>query len=158
MTRLIAQSPVREPKVHKGRTVTTSRSSNIEAFLAQMVGTEHATDPCTHFASSSGVFAQCVTVTGLFLGSCAKCHYGSEGARCSFPVVEVGNSDRLSPAPNRPSQAPIHRHRCNASMSSSPSVMSSSPSSMSSSLSGTHHHRRAPVRLARYARRLEERF
>ena len=56
----------------------------MEAFLAQIVGTEHAADPCTHCASGSGVFAQCVTVEGLFSGSCANCHYGSEGARCSF--------------------------------------------------------------------------
>jgi hypothetical protein len=56
----------------------------MEAFLAQMVGTEHVTDPCAHCAPGSGVFAECVTVDGLFGGSCANCHYGSEGACCSF--------------------------------------------------------------------------
>jgi hypothetical protein len=84
MTRLVAQVPVRAAEVRENRTVSTGRSSNMEALLGQMVGTEHDTDPCTHCTSSSGVFTQCVTVAGLFTGSCANCHYGSEGARCSF--------------------------------------------------------------------------
>ena len=131
MIRLSALPPVRVPEVREGRTITTGRSSNIEAFLAQMVGTEYVADPCNHCASGSGVFTQCVTVNGLFAASCANCHYGSEGARCSFrklhmmmglyrnlrsagapTVVDVGYSDRSSSVP-APVPAPVRRRRRN---------------------------------------------
>ena len=46
-----------------------------EAFLVQMVGTEHITDPYSHCTSGSGVFTRCVTVDGLFGGSYTNYYY-----------------------------------------------------------------------------------
>jgi hypothetical protein len=84
MTRLAAHVPVRLPQIREGRTVTTTRPTNMEALMGQMVGSEHVADPCMHCTAGSGVWTECITVDGMFTGSCANCHYGSEGTRCSF--------------------------------------------------------------------------
>lgn len=84
MARMVNMVPVRIPQVRDGRTVNLGRNTNIEAVMAQHAGTVHPHRPCGHCASGAGVWTECVTVTGLLLGSCANCHYGSEGARCSF--------------------------------------------------------------------------
>lgn len=84
MARLVVMVPVRVPQLREGRTVNYGRNTNVEAAMAQNAGTEHVTDACLHCAGGSGVWTECVTVSGLLTGSCANCHYGSEGARCSF--------------------------------------------------------------------------
>jgi len=60
-----------------------SRAQNVEAALAQARGTV-AAQPCASCVRGGGPFIECVVVAGQLGGSCANCHYGSEGARCSF--------------------------------------------------------------------------
>ena len=55
MAHLAAQVPVRIPKVYEDYMATTPHLTNMEALLGQMVGTEHITDPCAHYAASSGI-------------------------------------------------------------------------------------------------------
>src|SRR5579871_5472142 len=43
-----------------------------------------ANPPCISCSKGSGPFPVCVTVTDALRGSCASCHYGGEGSRCSF--------------------------------------------------------------------------
>lgn len=83
MTRLYAFPPVRASVVREGRTVNSTRPSNMEALLGQVVGQVNPT-ACTHCAGGAGVWTLCVSVNGFFAGSCANCHYGSEGVRCSL--------------------------------------------------------------------------
>ena len=80
MTRLAAHVPVRLPQIREGHIVTTTRPMNMEALIGQMVGSEHVADP----TAGSGVWTECITVDGMFTGSCANCYYSSEGTRCSF--------------------------------------------------------------------------
>jgi Protein of unknown function (DUF3716) len=74
---------VRVPTLRDGRTVVTTRAANLEAFLGHVTG-QVQVPQCHHCSTGSGVWMQCVVVPGLFSGSCANCHYGSEGARCSL--------------------------------------------------------------------------
>lgn len=55
----------------------------MEAALAQARG-RVAGQPCASCVRGGGPFTECVVVAGQLSGSCANCHYGSEGARCSF--------------------------------------------------------------------------
>jgi hypothetical protein len=73
----------RVPVLRPGRTTNPARPANLEAELGQFTGQVHAAG-CTHCAGGSGVWTVCVVVAGFFGGSCANCHYGSEGARCSL--------------------------------------------------------------------------
>lgn len=75
--------PVCAAAVHQGHTHTTTRPVNLEALFGQLTGQVNAV-PCQHCARGFGVWTQCVSVAGFFRGSCANCHYGSEGARCSL--------------------------------------------------------------------------
>lgn len=59
------------------------RQSNREAYLAQSVGRLSAA-PCGHCEKEKGPWDQCVVVDGFLVGSCANCHYGGEGTRCSL--------------------------------------------------------------------------
>lgn len=83
MTRLAALPPLRAPALRAGRTTNPARPSNLEAEIGQMVGQVQPLG-CTHCVGGSGTWTQCVVVPGFFGGSCANCHYGSEGSRCSF--------------------------------------------------------------------------
>ncbi|UPX20774.1 uncharacterized protein EKO05_0010994 [Ascochyta rabiei] len=56
---------------------------NLESALAQVVGRVAPTE-CDSCQRAAGLYTTCVVVTGQLLDSCANCHYGSEGARCSF--------------------------------------------------------------------------
>lgn len=90
MAALALLCPVRVPALRAGRTVNRARPANLEAELAQFTGQVHASG-CTHCAGGSGVWSACVVAPGFFGGSCANCHYGSEGSRCSL---------RRAPQPN----------------------------------------------------------
>ncbi|KAI2464459.1 hypothetical protein F4781DRAFT_412881 [Annulohypoxylon bovei var. microspora] len=61
-----------------------SPSSNPEAAYAAIVGTilppEHACKSCK---AKQGPFRNCIVVPGYLNGSCAGCHYGNSGSRCS---------------------------------------------------------------------------
>lgn len=80
---LWAVPPLRVPVLRPGRTSTRTRPSNLEAEFGQATGQVRA-PRCAHCARGSGCWTECVVVAGFFGGSCANCHYGSEGARCSF--------------------------------------------------------------------------
>lgn len=83
MTSLLALPLLRPAVVRNGRTEALARPVNLEARLGQMTG-QVSTPTCTHCAGNAGVWSLCVVVAGHFKGSCANCHYGSEGARCSL--------------------------------------------------------------------------
>jgi hypothetical protein len=83
MAALSLLAPRRVPVLRPGRTTNPARPANLEAKLGQFTGQVHASG-CTHCAGGSGVWTVCVVVAGFFGGSCANCHYGSEGARCSL--------------------------------------------------------------------------
>ncbi|RFU23656.1 hypothetical protein B7463_g12682, partial [Scytalidium lignicola] len=76
---------VRVPVLRAGRTVTAGRIQNDEAQIGQMRGTENlGAAACRHCQNGYGPWIACVTVNGLFGGSCCNCHYNSSGARCSI--------------------------------------------------------------------------
>jgi hypothetical protein len=81
--RLAALPPLRVPVLRPGRTSNPARPSNLEAEFGQATG-QVRVPGCTHCVGGSGVWTECVVVAGFFGGSCANCHYGSEGGRCSF--------------------------------------------------------------------------
>jgi hypothetical protein len=82
-TALLLLAPVRVPGLRAGRTVNpAARASNLEAVLVQHTG--QTVSGCTHCAGGSGPWVDCVVAPGFLSGSCANCHYGSEGGRCSF--------------------------------------------------------------------------
>ena len=84
MLSLSLLAPRRVPVLRPGRTTNrAARPANLEAELGQFTGQVHASG-CTHCAGGSGTWTVCVVVAGFFGGSCANCHYGSEGARCSL--------------------------------------------------------------------------
>jgi hypothetical protein len=71
--------PRRMPVLRPGCTTTRSRPSNLEVELDQVTGHGHGSE-CIQFVGGSGVWTACVVVASFFGGSCANCHYGSEGA------------------------------------------------------------------------------
>ena len=83
MTSLLALPFLRAPAPRPGRNPHTNRPSNLEAWLGQVTG-QVQVPGCGHCMAGSGQWPECVTVAGHFGDSCANCHYGSEGARCSF--------------------------------------------------------------------------
>ncbi|OBT60181.1 hypothetical protein VE03_10424 [Pseudogymnoascus sp. 23342-1-I1] len=60
-----------------------ARVQNLEAAIAYTVG-EVAQPPCTMCVRGHGHFSECVLAAGFLSGSCANCHFGGEGRRCSF--------------------------------------------------------------------------
>jgi hypothetical protein len=81
---------LRDALLRDNRLLSLSRTSNIEANLAQRVGAINPTScvPCTRHL---GPFQLCVSVADHLSGSCANCHYNNEGTRCSlrkFPASE----------------------------------------------------------------------
>jgi hypothetical protein len=68
MVALSSLPPVRAATGRPGRTVNRARSANIEAELAQIVGTINAT-LCSYCVSGSGPWALCVSVAGRLSGS-----------------------------------------------------------------------------------------
>ena len=85
MTALAAMPVLRVVAVRPGRQgpLNTGRPTNFEAVLGQIVG-QFAPAPCRHCAGGYGPWTLCVVVPGHFGGSCANCHYGSLGTRCSL--------------------------------------------------------------------------
>ena len=83
MTALSLLAPCRALVLRAGRTTTLTRPTNLEAALGQATG-QVAAQGCTHCAGGFGAWVVCVVVPGFFGGSCANCHYGSEGSRCSL--------------------------------------------------------------------------
>ena len=67
----------------QNRVLLLSCQSNREAYMAQCVGVLSAA-PCVNCEKNDGPWDQCVSVAGFLVGSCANCHYGREGTRCSL--------------------------------------------------------------------------
>src|SRR5205814_1537750 len=82
-TALAALPPLRAANLRRPRVLDLRRPSNREAYLGQCVGVASAA-PCSHCARGYGPWDTCIVVTGQLLGSCANCHYGNEGKRCSL--------------------------------------------------------------------------
>ena len=83
MTELIQQPRVRGVLLRHSKTLQFNRTTNRDAILAFTRG-EVAEPACTTCEAGAGPFTQCVIISEMFKGSCTNCHYGSEGARCSF--------------------------------------------------------------------------
>ncbi|KAK4151274.1 hypothetical protein C8A00DRAFT_17312, partial [Chaetomidium leptoderma] len=88
VTELLKAAPVRElsfnlTKTGQPRTLTLNRTYNFEAALMQLTGVE-AEDQYDTCKKHTGPFATCVVSDICSGGSCASCHYNSEGKRCSF--------------------------------------------------------------------------
>lgn len=82
---------------------------NGEAWLAQRAGEEVRVPcgECTLGRSGLGRGEPCVALSGFLLESCAGCHYGKQGARCSLrpPPVPKGSKKRTaSPHPAAPAK------------------------------------------------------
>lgn len=82
---ILSTMPVQRAAANRaGRHVPNlSRGTNIEAIFGQIVG-QVSPWPCTHCAGNHGPWTLCITVPGYFTGSCANCHFGSQGRRCSL--------------------------------------------------------------------------
>jgi hypothetical protein len=88
MAALSLLAVVRAPVLRPNRTTNPARPTNLEAELGQLTG-QVQVPMCTHCVGGSGPWTECVVVAGFFLGSCANCHYGSEGHRCSLRMLLV---------------------------------------------------------------------
>jgi hypothetical protein len=76
--------PLRRPIMRPSQgAINSDRMVNREAFLAQAVGAV-APRACRRCARSNGPWTLCVVATGYLSDSCANCHYGSTGHKCSF--------------------------------------------------------------------------
>ena len=74
----------RRPELRPARGVPNlTRMGNREAIVAQSVGAP-APSPCGLCAKSGGPWTSCVVVAGFLRGSCANCHYGSSGVKCTL--------------------------------------------------------------------------
>jgi hypothetical protein len=75
---------LRHPALRPGQgTLTLTRMGNREALLAQSVG---ALSPsaCGLCTKRKGPWTECVVAAGYLNDSCANCHYGAGGAKCSL--------------------------------------------------------------------------
>ncbi|OBT60046.1 hypothetical protein VE03_10359 [Pseudogymnoascus sp. 23342-1-I1] len=86
------------------------RPVNMEAAVGFMVG-ELVEPPCAHCSAGRGQFPLCVRVAGFFGGSCASCHYGSEGARCSLRAPLVLSAPVSRPVTGSPLGRPRRSRR-----------------------------------------------
>jgi hypothetical protein len=73
----------RAAEARSNKTLDLLRPSNREAYLTQCVGAVSAA-PCKSCSKGLGPWKQCCVAAGFLRGSCANCHYGGEGKRCSL--------------------------------------------------------------------------
>ncbi|RHZ63994.1 DUF3716 domain-containing protein [Aspergillus thermomutatus] len=87
------------------------RFVNWEALQVQCIGAVTAS-PCEHCRRGYGPWAQCVMLQGYLRGSCANCHYNSDGARCSFRPPKTAKAAEKNTAAaasvTTASEAPSH--------------------------------------------------
>jgi hypothetical protein len=77
----------RRPELRPARgVINLTRMGNREAILAQSVGAP-APSPCGLCAKSGGPWTSCVVAAGFLRGSCANCHYGGSGVKCTLRQV-----------------------------------------------------------------------
>ncbi|OAF56004.1 hypothetical protein VC83_07957 [Pseudogymnoascus destructans] len=86
-----------------------ARVQNLEAAVAFTAG-EVAQPPCTDCDRGHGQFVECVSVVGFLHGSCANCHFGGEGKRCSLRarlLTALAATSSTAPLLSTPAAAPI---------------------------------------------------
>jgi hypothetical protein len=72
------------PKLRPARGVPNlTRMGNREAVLVQSVGAP-ASSPCGLCLKNGGPWTSCVVAAGFLRGSCANCHYGGSGVKCTL--------------------------------------------------------------------------
>lgn len=81
--KLVNMEGVRPVILRDDRRLNTVRPVNVEAILGYSRG-ESEYNECANCAEGKGPFEECVTVSGMFGGSCTNCHYNSKGKQCSF--------------------------------------------------------------------------
>jgi hypothetical protein len=75
---------LRRPELRPARGVPNlTRMGNREAVLAQSVGAP-APSPCGLCAKNGGPWTSCIVAAGFLRGSCANCHYGGSGVKCTL--------------------------------------------------------------------------
>jgi hypothetical protein len=75
---------LRRPELRPARGVPNlTRMGNREAILAQSVGAP-APSPCGLCTKNGGPWTSCVVAAGFLRGSCANCHYGGSGVKCTL--------------------------------------------------------------------------
>ncbi|PUU81420.1 hypothetical protein B9Z19DRAFT_1122177 [Tuber borchii] len=100
LLRLKASARVRDVVLRpekQAKDIVWNRIANHEAILGHTRGILQD-KPCKTCEQMIGPFADCVAVTGEFLGSCTNCHYNSCGKRCSFrlPAHTPGSKRKRS--------------------------------------------------------------
>ena len=83
MSQLITQPRVRGIYLRPGKVLQMNRNTNQDAALGFTRG-KKAELSCTSCKTGFGPFTECIVVPNMYKGSCTNCHYGSDGARCSF--------------------------------------------------------------------------
>lgn len=73
-TKLATLPVIGEVVLRCGANFTGNSVIGQESFLAQAAGTRNK-PACRSCAKAAGPFAKCVSVEGVFKGSCANCHY-----------------------------------------------------------------------------------
>ncbi|KAH0613058.1 uncharacterized protein H6S33_009438 [Morchella sextelata] len=86
---------IRPVMVKEDRGLNMARPVNVEAILGYSRG-ELAEAVCDCCTDSKGPFIECVTVQGMFAGSCTNCHYNSQGKYCNFRP-EIKPRERSAP-------------------------------------------------------------
>lgn len=81
--KLLALEGVRNVFLRGERELYLQRPTNVEAVLGQSRGELEEVE-CKACAAGGGPFTTCVTVEGMFGGSCTNCHHGSKASRCSL--------------------------------------------------------------------------
>jgi hypothetical protein len=72
------------PELRPARGVPNlTRMGNREAVLAQSVGAP-APSPCGLYLKNGGPWTSYVVAAGFLRGSCANCHYGGSGVKCTL--------------------------------------------------------------------------
>lgn len=83
ITTLLAMPRKRNLQTQPNRSINFNRPVNEEAALGHTRG--EVQDPgCLTCENGNGIFTKCVTVRGLWKGSCSNCQYNSEAARCTL--------------------------------------------------------------------------
>ncbi|KAH0608365.1 uncharacterized protein H6S33_001499 [Morchella sextelata] len=93
--KLASMDWIRPVMVKEDRGLNMARPVNVEAILGYSRGelSESVCDCCT---DGKGPFIECVTVQGMFAGSCTNCHYNSQGKYCNFRP-EIKPRERSAP-------------------------------------------------------------
>lgn len=85
--KLFAQEGVRDVILRDARELHLGRPTNVEAVLGQSRGVMEV-EEYKGCAGGGGPFTTCVTVQGMFGGSCTNCQFGSKAAKCSLRKSE----------------------------------------------------------------------